>query len=475
MEKKYGLLPKIPVRVDCGTAIGTFESWRHSIGHGGINCYPLPPKVRRGLAACKPRLVRTFIQEYFDVYPAHDTYNWSLLDPYMESLAASGGQVVACICIKPAVLYPMMDQCVVMPNDIAEWQRVVAALVTRYSVEKPIVTHWEISNESDIGENGGCPFWTRTPAEYNEYYNITQAAVKQAFPQAKVGGPVVADVYSPLVEGLLAYCSEKNLPLDFVSWHRYSDDPNSHTVPVHHVKRLVERYYGAKPMELFITEFGKGFDEVCVEESAFDSFRPAVIGASILDMMDTPVDWTFYYHVWDQVFVANQFRRFYADPDIMLLHWNKIPHRMGLFGVCGEVRPTYFLYRMLAEMGNEALAAASDAKDLRVKAARDADGMSVLLVNHEPCCSRNMVAEIHCDGMTDGLYLLTVHKLDGQKNWDEDKLLLNPSERRYIDLAHMDGKPAFFCNVLCPADSVVLVRLQRANLSDMAAEYAAMK
>ena len=468
MEKTYGLLPRIPVHVRCDEPAGAFEAYRHGIGHGGINCYPLPPKVRRGLAACKPRLVRTFIQEYFNVYPAHGVFDWSLLDPYMDSLAASGAKVVASLCIKPPVLYPAVNQLVVMPNDAAEWQTVVEALVRRYSVERQIVTHWEISNESDIGENGGCPFWTKTAEEYNEYYRLTAAAILCAFPGAKIGGPVLADVYSPLMEGLIVFCLAEKLPLNFVSWHRYSDDPEEHTAPIRHVQALLDKYYSADAPEMMITEFGKGFDDVCVEESAFDGFRPSVVAASILDMMDTEVDYTFYYHVWDQVFVAEQFRRFYEDPEIMVLHWNKMPHRMGLFGVCGEVRPVYFIYRLLSEMGEEALAAESAACDLRVKAARDDAGVTAVLVNHDPRCPRDVTVQLFFDDIPDGLKLLTVYKLDGSRNWDEDSLTLRPAERRFVDTRRTAGKE-FYCNIFCPADSVAFVRLENADEARMKA------
>jgi len=473
MEKTYGFLPRIPVHVRCKEETGVFGAYKHSIGHGGINNFPLPPKVQRGLAACKPRLVRTFIQEYFNVYPAHDTYDWSLLDPYMDSLASSGAKVVASLCIKPSVLYPAVNQFVVMPTDIAEWQRVVETLVRRYSVEKEIVTHWEISNESDIGENGGCPFWTKTPEEYNAYYKITAEAILRAFPQAKVGGPVVADVYSLLVEGLMAFCRTEGIQLDFVSWHRYSDNPDDHTAPIRHVRTLLDKYFGADRPEMMITEFGKGFDDVCVEESAFDSFRPAVIGASILDMMDTEVDWTFYYHVWDQVFVAEQFRLFYEDPEIMLLHWNKIPHRMGLFGVCGEVRPAYFLYRLLSEMGDAALAAESGAQDVRVKAARDEAGVTAVLVNHDPRCPRDLTVQLYFDDIPDGLKLLTVYKLDGSRNWDEDSLEIHAAEKRFVDTSQTGGV-GFYCNVFCPADSAAFVRLETVDEAQIKAFYSAL-
>jgi hypothetical protein len=163
----------VDVTVHAGASTGPLEPWRHTLGHGGINALPLPDRVVDATSRLKPRLIRVFIQEFFAVYPEHGRYDWSRLDPYMDALSRTGAKVVAAITIKPKPLYPKIDQSVWRPTDVAEWQRVIAALVKRYSVDKPIVTHWEIGNETDIGENGGCPYLIRDVADYAEYYRMT--------------------------------------------------------------------------------------------------------------------------------------------------------------------------------------------------------------------------------------------------------------------------------------------------------------
>jgi len=75
MERRYSSLPRIPVTIQCDQIVRPFDNWRHKAGHGGINKYPLPPRVAQGMAALKPRLVRTFIQEYFHIYPEHGRYD----------------------------------------------------------------------------------------------------------------------------------------------------------------------------------------------------------------------------------------------------------------------------------------------------------------------------------------------------------------------------------------------------------------
>jgi len=88
-------LPVVDVPVDCMTDEGPLELWRHSLGHGGINPLPLPDRVVRGTAKLKPRLIRVFIQEFFQVYSERGRFDWSRLDPYMDALARTGAKVVA--------------------------------------------------------------------------------------------------------------------------------------------------------------------------------------------------------------------------------------------------------------------------------------------------------------------------------------------------------------------------------------------
>src|SRR5258706_1649421 len=177
-------LPKLPVvnlSVDAQSDAGPLELWRHTLGHGGINTNPLSPRVIDGTKSLHPRLIRIFIQEFFNIYPDHGKYDWSKLDPYMDSFAVTGAKVVAAITIKPKVLYPQIDQKIWRPNNVEEWQQVIAALVKRYSIDKPIVTYWEIGNETDIGENGGCPFLITDPADYVQFYKMTIDPILKKF------------------------------------------------------------------------------------------------------------------------------------------------------------------------------------------------------------------------------------------------------------------------------------------------------
>ncbi len=449
----YNALPTVTVAVNAGQVVKPFEWWRHCLGHGGINSHPLPDRVIAGAEKLGLPMLRTFMQEYLRVYPDRNTFDWSICDRYMESLQATGSSVVAALTMKPRSIFPAIDHAVWKPADIAEWQKVVGAVVKRYSVDRKIVTYWEVGNETDIGEWGGCPLLTTTAESYFDFYTTMLKPILEVFPGAKVGGPAIADGRCDWLPEFIELCKKTGTRLDFVSWHLYNNSPRDHVMLIRHIKSLLADSPGKKP-ELLITEWNKGFERVSVEEMAFDPNRAAHTAATILDMMDEGVDWTFYYHIWDQTAYIDDFNKFFKDPTIMTIHWNEIPHRFGLFGVNAEVRPQYFVYQMLGRMGKEQISVKQEPSNLRTRAVRDGKRLSVLLVNHNRDEETDLVAKLSFDQLPQGRKRLTTCRIDAKRNWDPKSMELIPVEQREIDTY-----PQYKCHVYSPAGSVTLLTL----------------
>jgi hypothetical protein len=442
------------VTVDAAKDAGPLELWRHTVGRGGINAKPLSERVITGIAKLKPRLVRVFLQEYFDVYPAHGTYNWAKLDPFLESMAKTGAKVLAAIAIKPKVLYPKIDQAIWRPNDVKEWQQLIGAMAKRYSVERKIVTHWNVGNECDIGENGGCPQLITKPEDYAEFYKMTTDPIVAVAPEAKIGGPAVANGMGDLMPGFLDICRRDNLRLDFIAWHCYVDDPARHARLVERHKKLLEPF-GKKRPEMMVTEWNKGFDPTSVEDIAFEPRRCSNAAACLLAMLDAGLDWSFYYHFGDQVCYVKDFAQFFEKPEIMYHHWNEVPHRFGMFGVNEEARPQYFMYQMLGRMGDRRVEARADIKDLRILASRNGANCSVFVANYGDPRSEDRVVNLRFTGLAAGkIKELRVFRIDEKRSWCPEKLELKPIEQRELDV-----ESTFECQVYCPADSVFLAEL----------------
>jgi len=467
MSRDFTALPRVNLEIDASTNKGPFEWWRHTLGQGAVNSRPLPERVVEGTRKLKPCLIRIFLQEFFDIYPDHGVFNWSKLDPYMDSCARTGAKVLATINIKPPVLYPVINQDIWRPNNIEEWQDVIYQLVRRYSVEKPIVTYWEHVNEPDIGEWGGCPYRIPSVVELHEFYTMTIKPILDAFPDAKVGGPCPADYR--VVPEFMDCCARHQTRLDFVSYHRYEDDYESHRYIAETLHEKVKSFPGKRP-ELMINEWNKGFepaysstpyDSVSVEEMAMQPRRAAHVARILLTMMETPLDWSFYFLLWDNCMYNDEFRSFFSPEgtkSVMYKHWNEAPHRFGLFSENEKVRPQYFVYQILSRMGELKLEASSEHPDVKTIAVKEDGKVSVLIVNFNLQASRDMIVKTRFADLEPGIRRLKAYRIDEDQRWAAEALELLPYEERTVNVL-----PVFEYQFYSPADSVLLVTLEEAK------------
>ena len=98
----------------------------------------------------------------------------------------------------------------------------------------------------DIGESGGTPYRFQ-PESYVRYYRHTAAAILRADPEARVGGPALAGVRSPILPALLDACATTNTPLHFVSWHLYSSSPAAIRGTIDYVHGLLKKHPHLQP------------------------------------------------------------------------------------------------------------------------------------------------------------------------------------------------------------------------------------
>jgi xylan 1,4-beta-xylosidase len=113
------------------------------------------------------------------------------------------------------------------PKNYDKWSKLVLAYAThlrdRYGAQTSDWL-WEVWNEPDV------PYWQGTPAEYDRLYDVSAAAIRQALPHARIGGPEatgVSDHSEPFLRQFLEHCAHgtnaatggKGAPLDFISYH----------------------------------------------------------------------------------------------------------------------------------------------------------------------------------------------------------------------------------------------------------------
>lgn len=173
-------------------------------------------------------------------------YNWALVDSIFDTYINRGMKPLVEIGFMPQALSvqpspyqhhwkPGVDYNKIYtgwaypPKDYSRWADLVYEWVrhslARYGEAQVKSWWWEVWNEPNIG------YWKGTEEEYFMLYDYAAAAVKRAFPQARIGGPATTgpgwDKAADYLQHFLAHCATgKNFatgktgsPLDFVSFH----------------------------------------------------------------------------------------------------------------------------------------------------------------------------------------------------------------------------------------------------------------
>jgi xylan 1,4-beta-xylosidase len=233
------------------------------------------------------------------------------------------------------------DQDVVFPTNWAGWERLVYELVRHYKEKGTGIRYWEIGNEGDIGAAWGCPY-RFTPETYTVFYQHTARAIRRANPEASVGGPALARHTSPILPARLSFCERGGAPLDFVSWHNYSSDPDSFTQSIRYVKALLSNYPSLRA-ETILDEWNTSIGNPSLDPR----FQPCFIAEVTWRMVEAGLDYANYY----------QIRDYYVDPRVMSFlpwwspaDWNRTSLKLGLFDFQNVVRPAYYLFRLLSRL-----------------------------------------------------------------------------------------------------------------------------
>jgi xylan 1,4-beta-xylosidase len=352
----YGQTQPVSVRVFLNEKQGPLEIDRFALGQGGLSEEPMWDDRVAEIRALRPRIIRLFIQEYFNLLPERDRYYFDTLDRSVDTILKTGAKPLMCICFKPKVLFPVVNQDIVEPNDYEKWEKLIFNLVRHYKDRGAGIRYWEVANEPDIGEDGGCPYRFK-PNSYCRYYQHTVAAVLRADPNALVGGPALANSGSPILPALLDFCTKEETPLHFVSWHIYSSNPKQIRGTLDNVKSLLKKYPALKP-ETFLDEWNMnlGFPPSDVR------IQPCYVAEVAWQMKDGGLDYSCYYHIRDYHVSFERFAPFMSAKGTAFMTgwWNRMPQFDGLFDFQNNVRPSYFTFKLLSRLTGQRLRLTSE-------------------------------------------------------------------------------------------------------------------
>lgn len=181
------------------------------------------------------------------------------------------------------------------------YARLAKELVYRYSypnpelgTTQPLVMDWEIWNEPDLG----IMFNSSQVEDYYRFYQAVAVEMKLANPAIRVGGPGTASGGdNPYTTGLLEYCRDNQVPLDFYSYHSYlaTEDPtNLYQIARANRKRLSD--HGHAQAKMIVSEWAPLYKADTNSQNKYQSAKGAAFtSAALIGLQMADVDMAYYY------------------------------------------------------------------------------------------------------------------------------------------------------------------------------------
>ncbi len=236
----------------------------------------------------------------FDADPElPESYDFRLTDDYLKNIAACDTKMIYRLGVsiehfsKKYHIYP--------PKDYLKWAKICSGIVRHYTkgwADGFYYTGmmWEIWNEPDGHKN----MWIGTDEQYYELYVVTSNYLKTEYPDIVVGGPA-ATKCNDYVRNFLAYITKdgKRAPLDFLSWHRYTTNPEDIAEQARRAKDwLVEFGYTETINMINEWNYVISWAEADVTKSyqVIESAKGAAFFAAVLcTLQPSPIDISVYY------------------------------------------------------------------------------------------------------------------------------------------------------------------------------------
>jgi xylan 1,4-beta-xylosidase len=209
---------------------------------------PVPVYVRAHFLLAtgdgKPDLKWSSSNVYTEDANGNPIYSWTILDQIFDAYAAAHVRPMVELGFMPKALSTHPDPYHIgwplkpgeeegwsfPPKDYKRWQelnrQVAAHMAARYGRDTVSTWYWEVWNEPD-----GKYYWKGTEDDYNKLYDYAVAGVREAIPDARVGGPATTGPgpqgsASAYLRAFLAHCATNKslatgglIPLDFISFH----------------------------------------------------------------------------------------------------------------------------------------------------------------------------------------------------------------------------------------------------------------
>lgn len=370
-----GLLGKMPT------------PWRN-LAQGGEEPKAMLGNVIGEIKSLRPEYIR--LDHIYDAFKVVSRdggglrYDWSGLDAAVNEILATGAKPMLSLSYMPPAI--SKGDIIDLPSDWGEWGQVVRATIEHYSGKKNMNIGgviYEVWNEPDLFGS----YKTYGDKNYLTMYEVSSRAAQSAtgVNPFEIGGPATTGLYQNWEERLIKFVDEKNLRLDFLSWHRYDTDLTQFEEDADRARGWAEKIPALVNLKFYITEWGHN-SEV---DPGYDNKFGAIHTIAASRVMMAKVQRAFVFEIKDG-----------PGKDKLWGRWGLLTHEN--FGK-PEEKPRYKALQLLNSLGTYRISLAGEGSWVKGIASTDAAGnIKLMVVNYDPAGTHSEGVPILFDNLPKG-------------------------------------------------------------------------
>lgn len=318
----------------------------HGINNARVNYngQPLPEFQAAGIPFCRTHDTAgpfggTHFVDIPNLFPNFDadpddpkSYDFAFTDAFLKSVIASGTQIFFRLGTTIENQWKLRAYNIMPPADYDKWAKICEMIIRHYNEGwndgyNWNIQYWEIWNEPE-----NPPMWQGTMQQFFDLYETAAKHLKQCFPDLKFGGyascgfyalnrtdaGAQSDFYKSFItwfNEFLKFVVDRQIPLDFFSWHLYTSFPDEIAVHAEYVQRRLQDF-GLDHVENIFNEWNYirhvNPGEDCIFDMQKNNIGAAFTAASFCVIQNSPIDKAMFY----DALPTRRYGAFYEFPSL---------------------------------------------------------------------------------------------------------------------------------------------------------------
>ncbi len=389
------------IHVYTSKVLGTYKKPWRNLAQGGEDHAWRMGNITPAVKALNPEYIRIdHIYDFYDVVGGSDgnfTYDFSKLDLILDDIAATGAKPYIALSYMPTQFGA--SDIVGKPDNFGKWQTLVQKTIQHVSGTRGTAdVYYEVWNEPDLF--GGWKYYG--DKNYLDLYKAAALAAKNVSGAKpfKLGGPAITAYYKNWMESLLKFAADNNYQLDFISWHRYSNDLEVYKDDMHAARTLIQNFPQFEgQLEFHITEWGHDSE---VDAGYDTGYSAAHTVAGAIEMTGV-VERAFVFEIQDGK--GPEGKEYWG-------RWGMFTHND--FGA--KAKPRYFALKMLDAISDQRVQLLGKGSWVKALAAKNSatGNIEVVLANFDPKSQHSENVPIQFEEITPGSYTIKKELNTGQ-------------------------------------------------------------